>query len=63
MGIIIVGRVMNNFLNENSMEIFTELRPRIARRIGEIVKTVANKALSALPSDYFQDLPEWALIS
>jgi len=46
---------MNNFINENSLEIFGELRPQIARRVGEMVKLLTNKALGALSSDYFTD--------
>jgi len=50
------GPVINNFLNENSQEIFDELRPQIGDQVGEMLSLLANKALSVLPSDYFPQI-------
>ena len=53
----IPGTVLNNFLNENGLEIFEEIRPQIAIQVGEMVQLLTNKALGALSPDHFADVP------
>jgi hypothetical protein len=52
------GPVLNNFLNENGLEIFEEIRPQIGIQVGEMVQLLTNKALGALSPDHFADVPE-----
>lgn len=49
----ILGETVNNFLNENSQEVFNEVKPEVAKQVGELVIKVMNDALGALPADKF----------
>ncbi|XP_046648871.1 protein takeout-like [Daphnia pulicaria] len=49
----ILGETVNNFLNENSQEVFAEVKPEMAKQVGELVIKVMNDALGALPADKF----------
>jgi predicted transcriptional regulator len=48
-----LGETVNNFLNENSQEVFAEVKPEMAKQVGELVIKVMNDALGALPADKF----------
>lgn len=48
---------MNNFLNENSQEVFEEVKPQITTQVGEMLSLMANRALSALSTQQFEDVP------
>jgi len=50
------GNVINNFLNENSKDIFEEIKPQIGAQVGEMVSILTNKALTALSPDHFDDI-------
>lgn len=50
------GNVINNFLNENSKDIFEEIRPQIAKQVGDLVQLVSNRALAVLGADHFADV-------
>lgn len=45
----ILGDTMNKFINENSHEIFNELKPSIVEGIGAIITSVANGPFSKHP--------------
>lgn len=47
------GETVNNFLNENSQEVFNEVKPEMAKQVGELVIKVMNDALGSLPADKF----------
>lgn len=47
------GETVNNFLNENSQEVFNEVKPEMAKQVGELVIKVMNDALGALPAEKF----------
>jgi len=40
-------------LNDNSQQVFAELKPEISKQVGSLVLKVMNDALSALPADKF----------
>jgi len=48
-----LGETVNNFLNENSQEVFAEVKPEMAKQVGELVIKVMNDALGALPAEKF----------
>lgn len=48
-----LGETVNSFLNENSEEVFKEVRPEMAKQVGELVIKVMNDALGSLPADKF----------
>jgi hypothetical protein len=39
---------VNAFLNENSQEVFNEVKPEISKQVGQLVLKVMNDALSKL---------------
>lgn len=49
----VLGMSINSFLNQNSQEVFAELKPEISRQVGRLVVQVMNDALAALPADKF----------
>jgi len=49
----VLGQSVNTFLNDNSQEVFAELKPEISKQVGSLVLKVMNDALSALPADKF----------
>ncbi|KAJ9577443.1 hypothetical protein L9F63_005944, partial [Diploptera punctata] len=51
-----LGEAMNTFLNENSHEVFTALKPRITRILGDILGDVIDHVLQQFTVD--QLLPE-----
>ncbi|CAG7716030.1 unnamed protein product [Allacma fusca] len=57
-GDALLGNVINNFLNENSKDIFDEVRPQIGNQVGDMVTLLANRALAGLPAEQFVDLPD-----
>ncbi|KAK4015444.1 protein takeout [Daphnia magna] len=52
-GDAILGETVNNFLNENSQEVFAEVKPEMAKQVGELVIKVMNDAMGALPAEKF----------
>jgi len=52
-----VGTVINNFLNENSQEVFEEVKPQIGTQVGELLSLLANRAMSALSTSQFDEVP------
>lgn len=53
----VTGSVVNTFLNENSQDIFEELRPQIAVQVKDMLTMLANQTLVALPVDFLDDVP------
>ncbi|XP_049851986.1 protein takeout-like [Schistocerca gregaria] len=51
-----LGTAMNMFLNENSHEIFNQLKPRTTRIFSQLFRDVANQVLGSFPEDVL--LPE-----
>lgn len=51
------GTFTNNFLNENSQEVFAEVKPQIGAQLGEMISLLANNALSSLSTSQFDQLP------
>jgi len=49
----ILGETINAFLNENSQEVFNEVKPEISKQVGQLVVKVMNDALGALPAEKF----------
>jgi len=49
----VLGQSINTFLNDNSQQVFAELKPEISKQVGGLVLKVMNDALSALPADKF----------
>lgn len=49
----IIGETVNTFLNENSQEVFKEVKPEISKQVGDLVLRVMNDALASLPADKF----------
>lgn len=49
----IIGETVNTFLNENSQEVFKEVKPEISKQVGDLVLRVMNDALASLPVDKF----------
>merc|ERR1712071_744474 len=49
----VLGQSINTFLNDNSQQVFAELKPEISKQVGSLVLKVMNDALSALPADKF----------
>jgi len=47
------GQSVNSFLNDNSQQVFTELKPELSKQVGSLVRKVMNDALSALPAEKF----------
>jgi hypothetical protein len=52
-GDAVLGETINTFLNENSQEVFAEVKPEMSKQVGELVIKVMNDALAALPADKF----------
>lgn len=52
-----VGEVINRFLNENSQEVFEEIKPQIGKQVGGMMSLFANRALAALSTNGFDDAP------
>jgi Haemolymph juvenile hormone binding protein (JHBP) len=50
---ISTGETVNNFLNENSQEVFAEVKPEVSKQVQNLVIKVMNDALSALPTEKF----------
>ena len=50
---ISIGETVNNFLNENSQEVFAEVKPEVSKQVQNLVIKVMNDALSALPTEKF----------
>ena len=50
---ISTGETVNNFLNENSQEVFAEVKPEVSKQVQHLVIKVMNDALSALPTEKF----------
>ena len=50
---ISIGETVNNFLNENSQEVFAEVKPEVSKQVQHLVIKVMNDALSALPTEKF----------
>ncbi|XP_063224145.1 protein takeout-like [Bacillus rossius redtenbacheri] len=46
-----LGEVTNVFLNENSNEIFNDMKPKIVKSLSEIFSVIANQILSAYPKE------------
>jgi len=53
----LLGTVINNFLNENSQEVFEEIKPQIGTQVGELLSLLANRAMSALSTSQFDEVP------
>lgn len=51
------GTFINTFLNENSQEVFAEVKPQIATQVGDMLSLLANQALSALSTSNFDEVP------
>lgn len=49
----ILGETVNAFLNENSQEVFNEVKPEISKQVGDLVIRVMNDALGSLPAEKF----------
>jgi len=49
----VLGQSVNSFLNDNSQQVFTELKPELSKQVGSLVRKVMNDALSALPAEKF----------
>jgi len=49
----VLGETVNNFLNENSQEVFAEVKPEVSKQVQNLVIKVMNDALSALPTEKF----------
>ncbi|CAL8071973.1 unnamed protein product [Orchesella dallaii] len=53
----LLGTVINTFLNENSQEVFEEIKPQIGTQVGELLSLLANRAMSALSTSQFDEVP------
>nr|CAD7205878.1 unnamed protein product [Timema douglasi] len=46
-----LGEAMNKFLNENSHEIFKDMKPKIMDELGEIFNDIGNQVLRNYPKE------------
>ena len=49
----VTGETVNNFLNENSQDVFAQVKPEMAKQVSGLVTKVMNDALGGLPTEKF----------